>query len=406
MISKAHDMELLGGILGNQKLIDDYLITKDYFTIGKTKKMFEIIRKINSSGETVDLIRLADESPGLVSEFASLNQLCRNNFEYYVTKQQEHVKLEKIRRLSLKINDLLKDKTPDEIIESIDKEITGMDMSGANSLHKLSDCMYPAIERIEKYYKSGGELSGVSSGYQCIDKITNGFNDGDMIVIGARASMGKTSLAINMAARIIKKNIPAGFFSCEMSKELLIDRIISAEASLNMNSVRSGNMRPADFHNITAAMSNVFERDFYIDDTPNIDIMKLKSQARVMCRKGVKIIFIDYLTLIKGYGNVPKVERVGQISKDTKQLARELKIPIIILSQITRGAEGKRPTLADLRWSGEIEEDADIVFLIHRQRGEEDTELIIAKNRNGACLDIKLHYNLECMRFDEYTNTI
>lgn len=407
MASKTYDLEILGGILGNQNLIDDHLLTKEYFISGKAKQMFLVMNKINAMGQTVDLVRINDAIKStelLISEFTKLNQLCQHNFVYYLEKQISYIKKEKIRKLSLKINDMLIEKEPDEIIESIDRAITAMDLSGTNAIHRLADCIPDAIDRIEEYYKNGGALSGVTSGYDCIDNILNGMQGGTMIVIGARASIGKTSLAVNMATRIIKKGIIAGFFSCEMSKELLIDRIISSEASLNMNSVRSGKLRPADFHNIVAVMTSVFEKELYIDDTPNIDINKLKSQARVMKRKGVKIIFIDYLTLIKGHERIPKVERIGEISKETKQLARELNIPIVILSQITRGAEGRRPTLADLRWSGEIEEDSDVVFLIHRERGEEKTNLIIAKNRNGACEDIDLHYHLEYMRFDEYTN--
>lgn len=401
----AHDNEILGAICGRQEIIDEYKLTQDFFTNSKYKRMFSMLNKIHQTGKDINdgiIMEYQKKYDDLaLGDFILLPKSAQYNIKYYVDRQHEHILKNKFRVLGLKIADYAESKPIEECIDFLEKEVTGFNITQNDNLLNISDGIYPAIQRIEEYYKNKGALTGVTSGYQEIDEITNGFQDGELIILGARASIGKTALALNMAARMIKKNTKPGFFSCEMSSAALVERILISEAKLNSTSVKSGRMRESDFHGIQAAASRLFDKDLWIDDTPNIDFRQLKSQARVMRRKGAQIIFVDYLTLIKYPGKLPKNERVGETSKGLKALARELEIPIIALSQVTRDKEGKRPTAADLRWSGEIEEDADMVLLICRDRKQPLTELIIDKNRNGACVDIPLYFIEESMRFEE-----
>jgi replicative DNA helicase len=402
-MSSGYDLEILGAICGQQELIDEYNLNQKYFTKGKYRKMFNLINKIHNTGATVDIMSISDlvgDHNLNVSDFSDLNNLYCHNAKYYIEHQQEILRLEYLRKLGLKINDYVRDKPAAEILDEIEKEITGLSLAGESNFVQISDCIYPALNKIEEYYNSGGAINGVPSGYKKLDRVTNGFQDGDLIIIGARASIGKTAIALNMATHAAKEDFPVGFFSCEMSKELLTQRIIASEARLNMSSIKSGKMKATDFANITTAAGVINESKIFIDDSPNIPFTKLKSQARVMKRKGIRIIFVDYLTLIGMKGSMSKVEKIGAISKGLKGLARELNVPIAVLSQLNREAEGKRPTAANLRWSGEIEEDADLIMLLHRKRGEAQTELIIDKHRNGSCETIDLHFAKECMRFE------
>jgi replicative DNA helicase len=175
------------------------------------------------------------------------------------------------------------------------------------------------------------------------------------------------------------------------------------DGRINSYAMKYGNLNKKDFSRMMLSFEKLNNENIYIDDTPNIKLRQLKSNALVMVRKGVKIIFVDYLTLIQleDAKNIPRYERVGIIIKSIKQLSRELNIPIVVLSQVRRESEGKRPTLADLRQSGEIEEDADIICFIHGERERDEREFIVAKNRDGGLDIIKLHFNRPCLRFDD-----
>jgi replicative DNA helicase len=219
-------------------------------------------------------------------------------------------------------------------------------------------------------------------------------------------------MAANMS---IKNKIPVGFFTLEMSEMALMNRLISSESRINSNKLRSGLLKPSDFHNLTEAAGRIYEAPLYIDDTPNMKILDLRAQARRMLSKeGVKIIFVDYIGLIEpeSKNNVPRHEQVAEISRSLKSLAREMEIPIVCLSQVGRQSEGKAPSLADLRESGSIEQDADVVMFLHRERetGQADdhsrgpvnkpTELIIAKQRNGPIGTVPIVFIPKYTRFE------
>jgi replicative DNA helicase len=270
-----------------------------------------------------------------------------------------------------------------------------------------------AIERIEKLYHSKNAFTGVPSGFEELDRMTSGFQNAEMIVIGARPSIGKTAFALNMAANIsVKDRRPAAFFTLEMTDVALATRLISSEAHVDSNSLKTGFVKSTDFERILEAAGRIYDAPLYTVDMPNMKLLELRTQARrLRSMKQVEIIFIDYLGLISMEDTkTPRFEQVSEISRSLKGLARELGIPIVALSQIGRPAEGARPNLASLRDSGAVEQDADVVMFLHRERKQDarpgepapdvlETELIIAKQRNGPVGTINLGFRPKYTQF-------
>jgi replicative DNA helicase len=330
------------------------------------------------------------------------------NVEFYA----EHVKAaSKRRRLKKLAEDTLigleQDTDADVVLEQLEQEVTGFDRTQTHA-RLLRDIFPDAIARLEELHKADGGLTGIPSGLMDLDAMTNGFQDQDLIIIAARASIGKTALALQIANNIwFKAHVPIGFFSCEMGAESLILRMLSSELRIEHQRVRKGRMTPADFNRVVDFGGKVHDARYWIDDSPSIKLQDLKSSARRMVRQGAEILIVDYLTLIRhGDTRMPRHERVGAISKSLKNLARELDVPIIALSQLGRDAEGSRPTLANLRQSGEIEEDADVVILMNRDRqappdGVQDVELIVAKHRNGPTGNVTVELESRFTRFDD-----
>ncbi|MDR1374757.1 MAG: DnaB-like helicase C-terminal domain-containing protein, partial [Treponema sp.] len=263
---------------------------------------------------------------------------------------------------------------------------------------KAGEWVNPAIESIEKFYNSIERYTGIPSGFDALDALTSGFQASEFIIIGARPSVGKTALALSMAANMSihnKKSI--GFFSLEMSGLSLIKRMISSESGVAAEKIRTKLLKPSDFQSITDAAGRIYDAPFYIVDMPGMTLMDLRTQARrLRSQEKVEIIFIDYLGLIVSENSrLPRYEQFAEISRSLKSLARELAIPLVALSQLRRDAEGKQPTLADIRESGSIEQDADVILFLHRDRESDKkagganqgndikTELIVAKQRNG-----------------------
>ena len=280
----------------------------------------------------------------------------------------------------------------------------------------IENLLADAFERIEELRKNKGALRGLKTGFRDLDKKTAGFQKGDLVIIGARPAMGKTTFAQNLAyniASINKKGVL--FFSMEMGANEIVDRIISDVSGVNNWNIRTGNITDEEFSRIGDAMGEMDELPIYIDDTSSMTIMELRNKARrAMHDHNIGIVIVDYLQLIQGSdrykGN--RVQEVTEISRGLKILARELEIPVIALAQLSRNVTGRddpRPVLSDLRESGSIEQDADLVMFLHRpdyyhanEEGYEEThitELLIQKHRHGAIGKIELYFHPELLRF-------
>ena len=287
------------------------------------------------------------------------------------------------------------------------------DVNQSTQVYAMKDVVPKTIQLIDYHYKNKDSVSGIPSGFNQLDSMTSGFQNSEMTIIGARPSMGKTALALSMMQHIaIEKNIPCGFFSLEMSAEQIGQRLLSQVARIPGTKLRSGMLKTEDFKKLQDAAGLCFEAPLYIVDTPNMKLLDLRAMARRMkVNQKVQIIFIDYIGLITSENEAaPVYDQQSAISKSLKSLARELEIPIIVLCQVARTAEGNEPNLAQLRGSGSIEQDADMVIFIHGERqkqkeGEEynpvqDRKLVVAKQRNGPIGDVPILFISSYTKFE------
>lgn len=278
----------------------------------------------------------------------------------------------------------------------------------------IKDILSDTFERIDELHKNKGVLRGVPTGFRDLDNLLSGFQDSDLIIIAARPSMGKTAIVTNIAIHVaIKEKRSVGFFALEMSREQLADRLISLESGVDSWKIRTGNLSDEDFPKIGYAMGTLAEASLYIDDSPSLSVMEIRSKCRrLQMEHGLDMVVVDYLQLMEGRNrgsDFNRVQEISDISRSLKTLARELNVPIIALSQLSRAVEArpdKRPMLSDLRESGSIEQDADVVIFIYRddyynKESERKgvTELLVRKHRNGPIGDIELFFIPEQTRF-------
>ena len=392
-----------------------YIRTESFYTFAH-QKIFQAVIDLYNKGQRIDILVISDylrqegllDSAGGTAYIASLTDAVPStaNVAYYAKVVRDAA----IRRSLLKVSHQIYADIFDEtvaysaVLEQAQKNIFDLTDAGQSAVFQTPKDIIPeAIETIEARSKHRDEFSGIPSGFEFLDTITSGFQNSELTIIGARPSIGKTAFALTIADYVaVAKKIPAAFFSLEMSNMQLMLRLFSLESRVSSSKIRSGNLRLEDFAKIQDAAGRLYDAPLYIVDMPNMKLLDLRAMARQLClQKEVKIIFIDYLGLIASENNmIPRHERFAEISQSLKSLARELNIPVIALSQVGRDAEGTAPTLANLRESGAIEQDADVVMFLHRaQRENPDTELIVAKQRNGPVATVNLEFISEYTRF-------
>lgn len=333
------------------------------------------------------------------------------NIEYYANIVLEM----SVRRELIKMSDDIKatsfDKSRDcrYILEDAEKKIFSLsERNDSVDIHKASDFTSEILEIIENRYKRKDAYTGIPCGIGKLDSMTSGFQNEELIILGARPSIGKTAMALSMMQYItIDKNIPCGFFSLEMSYQMIGQRLLSQVSRVPGQKLRTGILSMPDFQKLQDAAGLIYKAPLYIVDQPNMQLLDLRALARrLVVEQKVKIIFIDYIGLIGTENpNAPVYESQSEVSKSLKALARELGVPIVALCQVARAAEGEEPNLAQLRGSGSIEQDADVVMFLHRERlkGDEpaqDARLIVAKQRNGATGDVPLLYLPSYTKFE------
>ncbi len=285
-----------------------------------------------------------------------------------------------------------------------------------NKFLPIREVISEAFERIDRIHseKDSGALRGVPSGFKSLDDKTAGWQKSDLVILAARPSMGKTSFALNLAENAaVEEKIPVAVFSLEMSKEQLVDRLLASQAAVDSWKLRTGNLSEDDFHKIGPAMAYLSEAPIFIDDSPGCNIMEMRAKCRrLQMEHGLGMVIIDYLQLMEGKsrsGDTNRVQEISEISRGLKGLARELQVPIIALSQLSRAVEhreDKRPQLSDLRESGSIEQDADLVMFLYREEYYNPntekkgvTEVLIRKHRNGPTGEVMVYFNPAQMRF-------
>ncbi len=271
---------------------------------------------------------------------------------------------------------------------------------------QLKDALAQSFDRLDELQKTSGKLRGVPTGFRDLDNKLAGLQDSNLIVFAARPGQGKTSFVLNLAQHAaVNAKIPVGIFSLEMSQEELVDRLLVSQADIDAWKLKTGKLDEKDFDRLSHAMGQLAEAPIYIDDTPGSSISEIRTKARrLQAEHGLKLIIVDYLQLIHGRQTDNRVQEVSEISQSLKNLARELKVPVLAVSQLSRAVESRgsrRPQLADLRESGAIEQDADVVMFIYREDPDnlEDVTLDIQKHRNGAVGEIKLIFRPDRVKF-------
>ena len=389
--------------------------------------LFKAILEIDESGQSVDLVTMTNKlrKENLLEKAGGvfyLGQIAAAPSTVYNVKQYAKLVQEKsTMRQLIRISDGIRNRCFDdaEPVESIldDAERLVLDISKQrqrNDVTRVDEIVPTNLEKIEEAAKQEDEITGIPSGFIDLDHMTNGWQRSDLIILAARPAMGKTALCLNMAANAaIDYHYPVAIFSLEMSKEQLVMRMLAAAARIDQKRLRTGQLNPDEWGAFLQKIGPLTSAPIYIDDTPAITIRELRAKARrLQSREGdLGLILVDYLQLMGGSGNSEnRQQEVSEISRSLKALARELNVPIIALSQLSRTVEqtkDKRPQLSHLRESGSLEQDADIVLFIHREEYyNEDTDrrgiadVIIAKHRNGPTGTVELAFQNELTRFD------
>lgn len=402
---------LIGSIMLRPSALTDIIdiIYEDAFYVQKHKVIFRIMADLARNGDPIDLVSVSEKMKSLnLTEQAGgisyLNELANTvpsstNIEYYAKTVANKFTLRKLIQAGDVVTSLgfNEEDEVEFILDEAEKKVFEVTSNphSAKKFLSIKDIIPKSWEKIERLAQ-GGELRGVPTGFTGLDNILSGFQDSDLIILAARPSTGKTALALDMARKTaVHNNIPVGFFSLEMSADQLTDRMLSAESQVDSWRMRTGKgLTDDDFARISVAMETLSKAPIYIDDKPGNSINQMRSTARrLKAEHGLGLIVVDYLQLMTTQKNHDSmVNQVTEISRSLKSLARELEVPVIALSQLSRAVEqrGGKPRLSDLRDSGSIEQDADVVMFLHRDRNEEghgrtsNTEVLIEKHRNGA----------------------
>ncbi len=426
------ESSVLGGILLDNEAINlvlELLQPEDFYRESH-RKIFRAMIDITDRGEPVDLITLSEflkgrndlEAVGGAAYLASLADFVPTaaNISHYARIVREKAILRSLISTATEIatRGYEEQGSVDEFLDSAEKVIFDISEKKIKaSFVAVGDMITDTLKTIDKLYQRKEMITGVSTGYEDLDKLTAGLQPSDLIIVAGRPGMGKTAFALNLATNAALAGTGAAIFSLEMAKEQLVLRMLCSEARVNSSKVRSGYLGERDFPQLAKAAARLHEAPIYIDDTPAISVLELRAKARRLVRdrsKKVGLIVVDYLQLMRGMGTASNREQeISEISRSLKALAKELRIPVIALSQLNRRVEDRgdrRPQMSDLRESGAIEQDADVILFIYREevynKNSDDkgkAEVIVAKQRNGPTDTVTLTFIGEYTRFENYT---
>ena len=433
------EQSILGSMMLDNRVIDEIsseLETRDFYRSDHQAIFSEIVR-LDGKGEAADVVTVSESLTNLgelekVGGLAYLGTLAKNTPNTGNVKSYAKIVRERaiLRRLIESANDIIQKayqpegKQPDEILdfaESVIFEIAKNNNEAKAGFRKIDGLLAEAVDKIEELFKTKQTVTGVPTGFVDLDTKTTGLQGGDLIIVAGRPSMGKTSFSMNLVEEAaIKQNLPVAVFSMEMPGPQLATRMLASLSRVNSTRLRTGQLENDDWPKLTSAMSLLQDKHIYIDDTPALSPLEVRTRARRLAAEhehGLGMIMIDYLQLMQGNessGSENRTLEISNITRSLKGLAKELDCPIVVLSQLNRSLEqrpNKRPIMSDLRESGAIEQDADLIMFIYRHEVyEEDTdqkgiaEIIIGKQRNGPIGTVRLAWLGEFTRFENYQN--
>ncbi|SDC41370.1 primary replicative DNA helicase [Pelagirhabdus alkalitolerans] len=428
-----HNIEAEQAVLGaiflepdSMSQASEYLMPDDFYRAAH-QRIFQVMMQLTDKGEPIDLVtvttalqngQLLDDVGG-VSYLTELAEAVPTaaNISYYTKIVEEKALLRRLIRTATDIvtESFTKEDEIEEVLSEAEKnilEVSNRKNSGA--FKNIKDVLIEAYDNIEQLHLQDGEVTGIPTGFSDLDHITSGFQRNDLIIVAARPSVGKTAFALNISQNVaINTDENVAIFSLEMGADQLVNRMLCAEGNIDSQRLRTGHLETEDWGKLTMAMGSLSNAGIFIDDSPGIRVNEIRSKCRRLKQEhGLGMILIDYLQLIQGSGASAKENRqqeVSEISRALKGLARELNVPVIALSQLSRGVEqrqDKRPMMSDLRESGSIEQDADIVGFLYRddyydQESEKQNiiEIIISKQRNGPVGTVELAFIKEYNKF-------
>jgi len=413
------EQALLGSIMISPKSlgeIADFLRPEDFYSL-RHGKIYQHILDLSESGQPVDLVSVSSklkdnnqlDSVGGSSFIAELTAKVpsASNIKHYADLVYRKSALRNLISSADQISELgyREHEEITEVLDRAQKIIFGLSAYANKKITNIKDALGEAWERFDRLSKTDGSLRGVSTGFKDIDSKLAGLQKSDLIILAARPSMGKTSLALDIARHAACRNkVPTCIFSLEMSTQQLTDRLLAAESSVDSWKLRTGAIRAdEDFSRLRDALDSLAQAPIFIDDEPSNNILRMRSEARKLkAEHNLGLIIVDYLQLM-----VPRkesdslVQQITEVSRSLKALAREIDVPVLALSQLNRAVEqrGGKPRLSDLRDSGSIEQDADVVLFIHREKDEDSnekkslTEILIEKHRNGPTGKVELYFD-------------
>ncbi|MDX1804577.1 MAG: replicative DNA helicase [Alcanivorax sp.] len=430
--STEAEQAILGGLLLNNNAWDDVaerISARDFYR-KEHRQIFEVIGQLVEEEKPCDLVTVSQALTSLgqldsIGGMTYLSELARNtpsaaNIAAYSDIVRERSILRQLINVS---HDVAEDafnpkgKKSLEILDSAESaifEIAEQQKKGSGP-QNIKSVLKKTVDRIDELYKNKSALTGLTTGFEELDKMTAGLQPSDMIVVAGRPSMGKTTFAMNLCENVaIKSGKPVLVFSMEMPADSIVMRMLSSLGRINQGAIRSGKLEQDDWPRITSAIHMLSEQQFYIDDTPALSPLEMRARARRVAREcggELGLIMVDYLQLMQVPGSDNRVNEISEISRSLKGLAKELNCPVIALSQLNRSLEqrpNKRPVMSDLRESGAIEQDADLIVFLYRdevynkETNEKNVaEVIIGKQRNGPIGTVRLAFRGEFTRFDD-----
>lgn len=373
------------------------------------QQMFEVVQQLFDANEPIDAVTVSEglRRDGSLDRMGGIEALTRlidsvpstSNAEYYAGIVEEH----SLRRRLMKVGGdigVIAGNTRDPIADVVDQAEQAVfavaERQVGDGLQVIDDLLGPAIEKAEELQRNGAEVTGISTGYRDLDKKLAGLHPTNLLVLASRPGMGKTALALNIAQNVALAGNTVAIFSLEMSREEVVTRMLCANGRIDSQRLRTGRLSEADFTKLSNAAGALYKQNIFVDDSPGLTVTEIRAKSRRLRRRpGLDLIVVDYLQLMSGSGQENRQQEIAAISRSLKNLARELHVPIFALSQLNRGVESredKRPRLGDLRESGAVEQDADVVMFIYRDEyyypekveSKGIAEIVIAKHRQGS----------------------
>lgn len=404
--------------------VADIIRPGDFYQHGH-RLIYEAAVRLQEDGEPVDLVTVTDrlrregalEKVGGAAYVASLVEMVPTaaNIEHYARIIEEKSLLRTLIFVAARISEMGYDEreAADRLVDQAEQMIMELGARRTpGSFVPLKDILAHALERIERTYHNKGRIAGLPTGFADLDRLCSGLQPTDLIILAARPSVGKTALALNIAYEVAaRQGLPVALFSLEMGKEQLVNRLLCAEGRVDQNRLRTGNLRDEDWERLAGAAAQAESVPLFIDDTGGASLRDIRARAkRFQAERGLALVVIDYVQLIEPNKRAEnRQQEIAQISRGLKELAKELDVPVLALSQLSRAVEqrqDKRPLLSDLRESGSLEQDADVVMFIYREElynKETDrkaiAEIIVAKQRNGPTGRVELGFFKEFPRF-------